>query len=98
MTEHVCRLLQRALAAWDAYLVGQVDADAMRDSVRVAAGALDGAAIDGRQFFEDWSLSLDAVPTYVNRHHNEEAVRAEMHERGGDFAETIREQSRTDCR
>lgn len=87
---HVDRVLQRVLGAWDAFLVGDVDIDALRDAVRAGHGALDSAQAEWRDLLDDWSVNLDGLDARVTRYRSHEDMRAELRERFAEVASTVR--------
>ena len=91
VSDYLRRVLHRALAAWDSFVWGEIDLDALRDSVRVAAGALDGADQEWREFLDDWSLNLDGMDVRVTRFRSKHDVSAEVQERFRAQAESVRD-------
>lgn len=54
---------------------------ARRGSVRVAAGALDGADQEWRAILDNWSLNLDGMDLTVTPFRSKHDVRSEVQER-----------------
>jgi hypothetical protein len=80
----VDRVLRRTLACWERFMAEQVELDAVRDAVRAAAGALDGAEAACRTFLDVWSLDLDGTDTRMTRFGRIEDARGAVQQRSAE--------------
>jgi len=90
VSEHLRRVLEHVVAAWDGFQAEEMDLESLRDVVRAGAGALDGSEAQWRDLLDEWSINLDGVDARVTRHRSEEAVRAALRRRFAGQAASVR--------